>query len=331
MMWLELRDWRVVVVRYPLATAFALSLVIHSCLFGFYRVGNQYGWWKHQATWLLQLNKKKKPLSVALPKVQNTVAARKREIPMTFIEVDPSTASKEKPADAKFYGLANTKAANPDTKLDTIDPKLDGSQDKIPRLENVPKPKPFPLQPAIAPDKTQDDQEQEAKAKETPGDLAKAFIKPENSPLTIGNGENPVTKRARTIEEAKAQKNLAGDKTLQDRGVKTHGRVALLDVRVTEFSSYDAAFVAAVQQRWYDLLESHQFTQQSGKVVLEFRLHSDGRISDMKVDGNEVGEILGWLCQRAILDPSPYAKWPGDMLRSIGTNYREVMFTFYYN
>ena len=51
----------------------------------------------------------------------------------------------------------------------------------------------------------------------------------------------------------------------------------------------------------------------------------------MKVDGNEVGEILGWLCQRAILDPSPYAKWPSDMLRSIGTNYREVMFTFYYN
>jgi len=104
-----------------------------------------------------------------------------------------------------------------------------------------------------------------------------------------------------------------------------------LDVKVTEFSSYDAAFVQAVQQRWYDLLESHQFTQQSGKVVLEFRLHYDGRISDMKVDGNEVGEILGWLCQRAILDPSPYAAWPSDMRRSIGTNYREVMFTFYYN
>lgn len=320
------------VIRYPLGTAFALSLAIHMALFGFYRVGKQYGWWNHQATWLLQLKKKKKAISVALPKLQNTpVAARKREVPLTFVEVDPSTSTKEQPKDARFYGTANTKAANPDANLETVDPKLDGAQNKLLRLENVSKPKAFPLQPALPPEKNEDDQTSEAKAKQDPGDMAKAFIKPDEGKLTIGNGQENVTKRARTIQEAKVQKNLlTGEKTQQDQGVRARGHISL-DVRVTEFSSYDAAFVAAVQQRWYDLLESHQFTQQAGKVVLEFRLHSDGRISDMKVDGNEVGEILGWLCQRAILDPSPYAKWPSDMLRSIGLNYRDVMFTFYYN
>jgi hypothetical protein len=51
----------------------------------------------------------------------------------------------------------------------------------------------------------------------------------------------------------------------------------------------------------------------------------------MKVNDNNVGELLCLLCQRAVLDPAPYARWPSDMRRVIGDNYREVTFTFYYN
>jgi len=57
----------------------------------------------------------------------------------------------------------------------------------------------------------------------------------------------------------------------------------------------------------------------------------DGRITDLKVNGNDVGELLGLLCERAILDPAPYPAWPSDMRRMIGQNFREVTFTFYYN
>ena len=116
----------------------------------------------------------------------------------------------------------------------------------------------------------------------------------------------------------------------QEGGVRDRGQFALAVAR-TPFGSYDAALVAAVQQRWYDLLDNTQFAQHSGRVILEFRLYYDGRITDMKVDGNEVGEILGTLCQRAVLDPSPFAQWPSDMRRAIGKNYRDVMFTFFYN
>ena len=116
----------------------------------------------------------------------------------------------------------------------------------------------------------------------------------------------------------------------EDGGVSNHGRAALSVAR-TPFGSYDAALVAAVQQRWYDLLDSTTFAQRSGRVVVEFRLYYDGRITDMKIDGNEVGEILGALCQRAVLDPSPFAQWPSDMRRAVGKNYRDVMFTFFYN
>jgi hypothetical protein len=64
------------------------------------------------------------------------------------MEVDPALAAPEPPKDAKYYGVVNAKAANPDATVETTDPKLDGKQEKVPRLADVPKPEKFPLQPA---------------------------------------------------------------------------------------------------------------------------------------------------------------------------------------
>ena len=325
----DLRDVRVLAVRHPLATAFAISLILHMCFFGFWRVGKQLGWWEHQATWLLNWHKKRmtKPPRRFL-KFPEPAAARQPEVRLTFVEVDPSIPQQEAPKDAKFYGTKSTKAANPEETLNTEIPKIDGKQDKIMRTEDVPRPKPFPLQPGIQ--KANDEKEAEPKPRnlDTPGDLAKA--KPKTDSVDLGTGEAEKRQRPRTLEEARARNQLAGEKTKVDSGTKIRGRVSL-DVKITPFSSYDAAFIAAVQQRWYDLLDSSQFSQRSGKVVLEFRLTYDGRITDLKVSDNEVGEILSLLCQRAIMDPAPYARWPDDMRRMIGANYREVTFTFFYN
>jgi len=326
----DLRDVRAVMARHPLASAFAISLVLHLFFFGFWKVGQQLGWWQHQATWLLNWHKKKmaKPPRKFL-KFPDIASARQPEVRLTFVEVDPSVPVQEAPKDAAFYGTKSTRAANPDDTKDTEIPKIDGKQDKVMRTEDVPKPKPFPLQPAVEQTQAQDDEETEPKPKalDTPGDMAKA--KPSDG-VNLGLGEAEKKQRPRTLEEARARNQLAGQKTKVDSGTKIRGRVSL-DVKVTPFSSYDAAFIAAVQQRWYDLLDSSQFAQRSGKVVLEFRLTYDGRITDLKVSDNEVGEILSLLCQRAILDPAPYARWPDDMRRMIGGNYREVTFTFFYN
>jgi len=188
------------------------------------------------------------------------------------------------------------------------------------RTENVPKPKPFPLQPAAeAP------AEPAPRPVEAPGDLA--LRRPD---VADGLGTSTARReRPRTLAEARAQKNLVGQKTLQDGGVKNRGNISL-DVKGSPFGTYDAAFIRAVQQRWYDLLETTPYVQRSGKVVLEFRLNHDGRITDMQMGSNDVGEILGIVCQRAVLDPAPFGKWPEDMRRMIGNTYREVTFTFYY-
>lgn len=323
-----LRDVRTLVVRHPLATAFAISLMLHLVFFGIYRVGKQLGWWQHQATWLLDWHKKKLAKPRRVLKFPDVASARQPEVRLTFVEVDPSAAVQEAPKDAKFYGVKNTKAANPEEALNAEVPKIDGKQDKVMKTEDVPRPKPFPLQPGVEQAKDDTTAEPKPKANDMPGDLA--LVKPKTDSVDLGTGEADKRQRPRTLEEARARNQLAGQKSKVDGGTKLRGKVQL-DVKVTPFSSYDAAFIAAVQQRWYDLLDSQQFAQHSGKVVLEFRLSYDGKIADLKVSDNEVGEILSLLCQRAILDPAPYKPWPTDMRRMIGANYREVTFTFFYN
>jgi hypothetical protein len=331
-----IREW---IARNPLVACLLLSLAIHSVLYSGWRMGKRLGWWDHQATWLLKLSHKKKtPAQLAQMQMAPPPQAQ-REIPLTFIEVDPRTVALEPPKDAKYYGVANAKAANADTVIESLKPKVDGKQEHVPRLENVPKAQ--PLQPEVKPEPPKKETLQpalaEPKPAPAPGDMAKAkpieTPKPDTGTKTeIGAAENPSVahERPKSLAMARIQKNIPGESMKQDGGIKNHGKISF-DVKQSPFGAYDAAFIAAVQQRWYELLDSSEFAQRSGKVVLEFKLNYDGRITDLKMNGNEVGPILGLLCEKAISDPAPFPKWPSDMRRMVGGNFREVTFTFYYN
>ena len=50
----------------------------------------------------------------------------------------------------------------------------------------------------------------------------------------------------------------------------------------------------------------------------------------MKLVESGVGEIYSTLCELAISKPAPFEKWPSDMRRMVGENFRDVRFTFYY-
>ena len=322
MMWLEASRVRDLVGRNPLTTAFALSLALHGLLFSTWRVGQTLHWWDSQPTWLVRFYKFLQPAPKAFARIlPKPPPAKAKEIPLTFMEVDPVVAVVEPPKDAKYYGAFSAKAAQPDPTLDTKQPKVDGKQDKVPRLTDNPRPVQFPLQPAAPP-------EPKPKPPDKPGDLALAKRTDRQNDATMGTAPSD---RPRTLAAARAAKGmLAGEKMRQDGGANQRGQLSV-DVKGTPFGAYDAAFIAAVQQRWYDLIDSSQVVQRSGKVVLQFRLIYDGRITDMKVNDNNVGELLCLLCQRAVLDPAPYARWPSDMRRLIGETYREVTFTFYYH
>jgi outer membrane biosynthesis protein TonB len=245
--------------------------------------------------------------------------------PLMFVEVLPDQATVEPPKTAEFYSTANSQAANPDAEVETGVPKIDGPQDKVMRtVENL-QPRVETLQPTPQAPPEELAAEPVPVGKSTPekaSDLA--FVRPAPA------NEKAERKRPTRLSEVKTQPTLlAGQRMRQDGGVRRRGQVSL-DAKATPFGDYDAAIIASIQQRWYDILDEGASSTRSGKVGIEFRLHYDGRITDLRVVEQDVGELLTLFCRRAISDPAPFARWPNEMRQMVGRDYRDVRFTFYY-
>jgi len=269
-----------------------------------------------------------------VPKKPSPPPPLPQDYPLMFVNVSPAQASVEPPKDAKFYSDKNARAANPEADKITDIPKIDGKQTEVAKTEDVPREQFTPLQPARpAPPPQEAQPEIKPKPAYTPGDLTLA--KPSPTPRqTEGDANEAKPARPRTIREALAQmqnNRLPGEKMKQEGGVRRRNEIASLDTKATPFGAYDAALVDAISQRWFTLLDERTYASDSrGKVVLQFRLHHDGRVTDMNVADNTAGEVLGLICQKAVLDPAPFAAWPSDMRRTLGET-RNIQFTFYYN
>ena len=330
----------------PVARALALSVLFHFVLISGMEVGHRAGFWKHSL--LPQRGKSRVEEEVAkaeeLLKKQIEEALQVPEAQLVFVEVDPSTAAPEPPKETKFYSAQNSIASNPDP-ADKNLPKIDGQQDKIVKTFDTLKPDPRPAQPKPA--EAKPEQKAQPKVAESkappPREVPKEEPKPtrnQDAGETLLARDAPKAQpeqkaapsRPRTVAEAKAQKGIIeGQKMRQDGGVKRRLNMSM-DVKATPFGSYDNAFIAAVQSSWFRQLEERQlFSNDAGKVVVEFRLNYDGRITGLRVVEAEVNEHLAWMCQRAVLDVDPFLKFPSDMRRLVKNDFREIRFTFYYN
>ena len=339
-----------------LALALLISLLLHGLIYSGYRLNRHYRWLDHVSlpAWLT-------PAQHLLTKPVARIEADKTTeltlMPLEFVEVNPAVATAEAPKEAKYYSTANSHAANPKAERESNVPKITGLETRMVRTETVTHPaaqplrptvamaKPTPQPPAIAatapPDattpRTQETQEElKLKAALAPGDLT--FARPA---ATARQGEGQAEQaRPRTLKEAVARlaardpaaaAGLVGQQMKQDGGVKRRSLVSSLDVKASPFGAYDAAIIYAVQSRWYSLLDAKGYAGEStGKVTLKFRLHADGRAEKPEEVERTVDDLLSIICQRAILDNSPFDRWPSDMRRLNGSDYRDVTFTFYY-
>ena len=301
-----------------LILALALSLAAHL-----------FGWGSYELlkglNLLPQLNNLVRKIEI-VPK-----AALTREAPLQFVTVDQ--ASTEAPKDAKYYSSKNSIAANPDVDHESKVPKINGTQTDVPKTETVPRPEFNKLQPAPKAENQEPSQPAKPAPSVQPGDIAMA--KPQNEQQQPQQPQLEQTPpRPRTIQQALAQSNqrrTPGVAMRQEGGVSRRLETSLFDVKSTPFGEYDAEFVDAVTYRWYSLLDSQQFAlDRTGRVRVQFHLNHDGSITDIKLLENTVGEVLGYVCQKAISDPQPYKPWTPEMRRLVGANYREITFTFYY-
>ncbi len=83
--------------------------------------------------------------------------------------------------------------------------------------------------------------------------------------------------------------------------------------------------------RWYEeIKKSRLHDATTGTVVVGFRLHGNGQISQMQIIENKAGELAGSVCLHAINESAPFPEWPEAMRKEIGTDFRDVKFTFQY-
>lgn len=311
-----------------IAWAFGLSIALHIFLYSSFKAGQKLGWWHelHVPKWI----KSARILSEARKQPPRPLV---QEIPLVFVDVSQAQASLEPPKEAKYYSDKNALAANPEPAEKTTVPKIEGKNPELVKTEDVPREKLNLLEPSPPPEPPSKKPQEEEKAapKEAPGDLA--FAKPERSPpQDPGTAERS---KPKTVEEAKARlradDRLAGEKMKQDGGVERHRPFASLDTRATAFGSYDRILVQLIQNSWYGLLDEQSYASDyRGKVILQFELHHDGSLTDLKVSENSAGAMPGFLCETAVDKPKPYPKFPADMRRVVG-DIRHIQFTFFYN
>ena len=310
-----------------LVWALGISLALHFGGYGGYELGKKFHVWEnlHWPEWI-----RRAKVFAAIPK-QPVHPPVPQEVPLLFVDVNPQQATPEAPKNAKFYSSKNSQAANPDATLDTEMPKISGKQSEVVKVEDTQRAKFDKLQPDFAALAKEREAAQSKPKTKAPGDLVMA--KPD---VTLRQDDGFTEhSRPKTIKEALMRQNrtqLVGEKMKQDGGVSRHLEMSSLDAKATPFGSYDAAMIEAIQSRWYDLLDQISYNNyRNGRVVVQFRLNYDGRITDMRIAETTVGDTLALLCQKAILDPAPYEKWPREMRQMADKDFRDISFTFYYN
>jgi outer membrane biosynthesis protein TonB len=310
--------------------ALCISLGLHLLAFGTYEAGRKQGWW--QRINLASILPGNKMLTEVLKKKEPVEPPPQQEEPLIFVNVDEASATPEPPKNATHYSSRNAVAANEVPANESTIPKITGSQDLVPELHDIPKQNIVPLKPSPPKEITPapiSEEELKPKRAEAPGDLALA--KPEPQPhKEEGDADRPRPRTLKEVRERHPELKMPERKMKQEGGVPRAALDPGFDTMATPYGDYDAALIEAIKSHWYQLLDQRDYASESrGKVVLQFTLHFDGRVSDMSVQENTVGEVLGLICQKAILDPSPYPKWPVDMRRML-RDLRTVQFTFYY-
>lgn len=310
-----------------LAWAFAISLALHLGCWGIYTGGKKLGVWEkfHVPAWVQKLTQPIAKLFNTPPKP----LFQETEPPLMFVNVNPDTATSEPPEKAKFYSNLNSKAANPNPDRDTDTPRFSGNQEFVPETENIPRNNFDRLQPVAPPQKAQEaEQPQKTKPTQTPGDLALA--KPDPNPRRdSGEAEKERPRRLSQVDPSKFNRPRS-EMMKQSGGVRANLDSPSLDTKSTVTGNYDWLFIQSVKSRWFDLLAERDYPAADGYVRLQFKLHFDGRITDLTVRENKVSETLALLCQKAVLDPAPFDKWTKEMRLVIGKDYRDITFTFIY-
>ena len=101
-------------------------------------------------------------------------------------------------------------------------------------------------------------------------------------------------------------------------GVSRAGSIAI-DARFSNYGDYTQRMLEAIQSTWWSIIERSRFEGVTrGSVIVRFRLHRDGTVTDAQILGSEVTRVMSLACKDAVMAPAPYDIWRADMVAMYG-------------
>jgi len=230
---------------------------------------------------------------------------------LRFIETNP-LANQAVPKTTPYTSSRNQTAAQPvPEKMPTNSPlpKSEGTSDQLRIAQGKPRtidqsqaaPAPQPSISMAAP----------AKATPPPGP-GKSVAQPSPTPVPAPVAANPERPRA------SVPSGTYGLLLRRPVGVNRAGTIAV-DARFSNYGDYTQRMMEAIQSSWWSIIERSRFEGVSrGNVIVRFRLHRDGTVTDAQVLGSEVTRVMTLACKDAVMAPAPYDIWRADMVAMYG-------------
>jgi len=230
---------------------------------------------------------------------------------LRFIETNP-LANQAVPKTTPFTSSRNQTAAQPvPEKMPTNSPlpKSEGTSEQLRIAQGKPRtidqsqaaPAPQPSISMAAP----------AKATPPPGP-GKSAAQPPPTAVPVPVAANPDRPRA------SVPSGTYGLLLRRPVGVNRAGTIAI-DARFSNYGDYTQRMLEAIQSSWWSIIERSRFEGVSrGNVIVRFRLHRDGTVTDAQVLGSEVTRVMTLACKDAVMAPAPYDIWRADMVAMYG-------------
>ena len=151
--------------------------------------------------------------------------------------------------------------------------------------------------------------------------------------LQCSPGQTNVTNDVTPPRHYKQLKSRTSERSPELEESKNAGRMksdlAFDETAKPLFRAYFREVSRSVRSRWLELFDAGPLgAERTGRVVLQVNLHQDGRVSDVKVLESTGGEDLSELCQKAVLEPSPFPRWPAEMRKQVADGFRKTTLTF---
>jgi hypothetical protein len=100
-------------------------------------------------------------------------------------------------------------------------------------------------------------------------------------------------------------------------GAARRGKLAI-DATFSEFGEYQQQFFAAVVSGWYQDIDYYQPIDINARVLVEFTMHADGMVKDVRAKQSNASEIARIICENAISKPREFRPWTKEMIEVYG-------------